>query len=308
MEAFLRSRIVGHGEVLSRICETIRRGFAGFAGERPMATFLFAGPMGMGKTQTAKALAEFLFEASSAFQVFNMNEFTEKHSVAKLIGTGPGYVGHEQGGRLTESMYRRPFQLIMFRDLQLAHPDVQALVMELVKTGVLTDGKGHRVYFSNAVVVLSVDLEMDDFFAQSAGRVGFRGKQEEQAKVPSEDILKRLSRKFPGDVVEGVDEALVFYPLTSDQVMDVARLEVSLASKALKDERDIQFELDDSALSQLIQLGAFTASGGGRRMKQVLSRNIEALLADRMISGDVKPGTHCVVYFEEQTFKVRESA
>lgn len=309
MKEFISGQIVGHSEVIDRICETVKRGFAGFGGQRPLASFLFAGPPGVGKGQTAKALASFLFNDPGAVQVFNMGEFTERHSVAKLIGTGPGYVGHEQGGRLTESMYRKPFQILLFRDVEAAHPDVQELVAELIRSGMLTDGKGRRVYFSNTVVVLSLDLDLEEYFFASDARVGFRaGAQGGGSSATAEEVIRKLSKKAAGGLLDSVDERLVYFPLDKDQVLDVARLEVAQASRGLQKERDVSFQLSEAALRRLVEIGGYTRSGGARAMKQVLSRSVEALVADRLLQGEVRAGSMWVVDLEGNQFVLQESS
>jgi ATP-dependent Clp protease ATP-binding subunit ClpC len=297
MAEFLGGQIVGHRDSLTRICDAVKRGFAGFSSHRPLASFLFAGPPGVGKLQSAKALARFLFDREDAILLFSGSEFTEKHSIAKLIGAGPGYVGHERGGRLTEGMFNHPFRLILFRDLMSAHADVQELVAEMIHTGELTDGQGRKVHFSNAVVVLCQDLPMDRYFGNGGGpRVGFAptdGMFEEERS--SGDVLRRMVKEVPANLMHAVDDRLVFFPLSEAEVRAVARLEVGYSSNRLEEERDIGFTLTDAALDHLIGLGGFTRKGGGRLLQQTLRRTVESFLADRIHRGDIIPGHRVVV-------------
>jgi ATP-dependent Clp protease ATP-binding subunit ClpC len=301
MGEFLGKEVVGHQEVLHRICDAVKRGFAGFSSNRPLASFLFAGPPGVGKLQTAKALSRFLFDRDDAILMFQGSEFTEKHSIAKLIGAGPGYVGHERGGRLTEGMFNRPFRLILFRDLMVAHPDIQELVAEMLNTGELTDGQNRKVHFSNAVVAICQDLSMDKYFGNgNLKRVGFAPSDDENgAENSSADVLRRVVKEFPASLLQAVDDRLVFFPLDNDEVRSVARLEVASSSNRLSEERDIRFELSDEALDHLIMGGGFTRNRGGRLLQQTLRRTVESFLAERIHAGDIRPGQNVVVDFSD---------
>lgn len=299
MEKFLADRVVGHSAVLHRICETIKRGFAGFSSSRPLATFLFVGPSGVGKGQTVRALASFLFEGEASILSFQGIEFTEKHSVAKLIGTSPGYVGHEQGGRLTEGMYRRPFRIVVFRDILVAHPDVQELLREMITTGTLTDGKGRRVYFRNSLVVLVQDLDEERYFSPGrGGRVGFSAGDATAEAQGDEEVIRRVARELPSMLLDAVDERLVFHPLSEEEVRAVARLEIASSSSRLKEERNISFELTDAAIEHVIGRGGYTKKGGARAMRATLARTVESYLADLILDGKIPPGRHVVVDFK----------
>jgi ATP-dependent Clp protease ATP-binding subunit ClpC len=296
MEDSLKSLIVGHRANISRVCEAVKRGIAGFASHRPLASLLFIGPPGVGKTQTARALARFLFSSEESLLSFQGGEFTEKHSTAKLIGTAPGYVGHQEGGRLTEAIYRRPFRILVFRDFLAAHEDAQELVAELARTGSLTDGKGRRAYFSNAVLVLTQDLDPEVLAAATQKpKVGFSAHRDSDAAADPEAILRELRRRCPSTLIDAVEERLVFSPLSSEEVAAVARLEAAEASRRLKEERDVSFELTDAAVAFLVASGGFTARGGARAMKQTLARTIESLLADRLLDRTVTSGDHVVM-------------
>ena len=297
MEDFLTGRVVGHRQPLGRVCEAVKRGIAGFSSNRPLASFLFVGPAGTGRSQTARALASFLFDSEEAILLFQMSEFTERHSIGKLIGTAPGYVGHEEGGRLTEAIRRRPFRIILFKDVLAAHPDVQELIAEVINRGSITDGKGRRCYLSNAVVIATQTVDPDEFAnGGDSRRVGFAPAADDEASGPSPDrLLKDLERKFSGTLFGAPDERLVFYPLSAEQVVEVARLEAASASRQLKDERNVSFELADGAVQFLIERGGFTAQGGAQLMQQTLARTVLTFLADRMLANEIAEGNHVVV-------------
>ena len=305
LESFIRNMVVGHDRSIPRICDALRRGMAGFSSARPLASLLFAGPPGTGKMQTAKALARFLFNGEEAILSFQGSEFTEKHSLAKLIGTAPGFVGHDQGGRLTEGMYRRPFRIVLFRDIMAAHPDVQELLAEMILTGTLTDGKGRRVYFSNAVVILVQDLDEEKYFGDgSSARVGFAHAPTtpDRGSVGDEAVMRRVERDFPASLLHILDERILFHPLTEEQVLKVVGLEVASASATLAEERNISFELTAEAGLHLIRAGGFTRRGGGRLMKQTLARLVLSSLADRIHAGEIARGDHVVVGHSDQGF------
>ena len=302
MEEFIQSIVVGHKAAITRVCDSLRRGFAGFSSNRPLATFFFAGTTGVGKEQTARALARFLFGGDDSILLFQGSEFTEKHSIAKLIGTAPGFVGHEQGGRLTEGLYRRPFRIILFRDMRVAHPDVQDLVREMIITGTLTDGGGRKVYFSNSIVILCQDLDPEKYFGNGRERrVGFAPAEAGGTNDASDpaSVLARLESDFPATLMNAADERIVFFPLAEDEVLAVVKLEAAGSSRRLKEERNISFELTDAVADHVIRGGGFTKREGGRLMQQTLSRTVESFLAEHIHAGKIVSGNHVVVDYAD---------
>lgn len=301
LEEYIGKRIVGHQEAIRRVAETIKCGFAGFGGSRPLASFLWAGAPGVGKSELARALAEFLFNSPDAILTFEMAEFTEKHSVGKLIGTAPGYVGHEEGGRLTEAMYRRPFQILLFRDVSVAHPDIQEIIAQLLRTGMLTDGKGRRVYFSNTIVVLTQNVEPAKLQAGERPRLGFTAAAPAETGHGSDEaVLKELRKSMVDTLFDAPDEKLVFRPLSEPEVLEVVRREVSRASKRLKEERNISFALAPAAIAYCIRSGGFSEASGAKGLRQTLSRTIESFLADQILDGVIDSGEHVLVDWEDE--------
>ena len=296
MGEYLRNGVVGHSANLEEICSAVKRGFAGFSSLRPLASFLFAGPPGVGKGQAARTLARFLFDRDDAILMFQGTEFTEKHSIAKLIGSGPGYVGHERGGRLTEGMNNQPFRLILFKDLLSASPDIQDLVAEMLNSGVLTDGQGRRVHFSNSVVVLTQDLDEDRYFGTNgSSRVGFAPAGEADLVTSGDEVLKRLVREFPANLLHSVDERLVFFPQNHDEILQVIRMEVTAISRRLEEERNISFNISKSTADYLIRQGGYSRNQGVRMLRQTLNRTIISFLADKIHCGEIQPGQHVEV-------------
>ena len=301
MSGFFAEHVIGHERPVHRVCEAIKRGIAGFSSSRPLASFLFVGPQGVGKMSTAQALARFLFDREDSILHFQMSEFTEKHAIGKLIGTAPGYVGHEQGGRLTDAIRRRPFRIIYFKDVLSAHPDVQELIFQLLTTGTLTDGQGRKAFFANTVVVLSQHTESDSLLAGgSSKRVGFApASSDEPQRRDSEEVLRELERKFPMGLYSGTDERLVFYPLSDDEALQIAAKEAAIASSLLKEERDISFDVTDQVLGHLVANGGYSASSGAAGMRQTLARTVVSFLAERLLEQEIGAGDHVKVDLEQ---------
>ena len=296
MEDFLKQRIVGHGEILRKLCQVIRRNYAGFSSNRPIGSFLFLGPTGVGKTETVKALADFLFQNPEALCRFDMSEFQEPHSVARLIGSPPGYVGHDEGGQLTESVRRRPYQVLLLDEVEKAHRDVLQVLLQLLDDGRLTDGRGRTVDFSNTVVVMTSNLG-SKHYDRRQGPIGFGGaaRGDDDAddsgwQLVAEQVLTTARRAFPIELWNRIEERLVFRPLTRSQVLDVARLLVADSSDRLAAEKQISFEATAPALEYLIEHGGFDPALGARPMRTTIQRLVEAPVAEQILLRKVTAG------------------
>ncbi len=296
MENELARRIVGQEAALAALGQSIRRNLAGFSGKRPIGSFLFLGPSGVGKTEVVKAVAEFLFGHADSVLRFDMSEFLEQHSVARLIGAPPGYVGHGDGGQLTEAVRRRPYQVVLFDEIEKGHRDVWNLLLQLLDEGRVTDGRGRTVDFSNTVVILTSNLGADVFTGGNERRIGFG-----EAEGPGEHqrlearVLDRARRTFPPELWNRIEDRLVFHPLNEAQIRDIARLIAAERSALLASERGITFELTDAAIGLLLKRGGFDPQLGARPMRQTLSREVEARLAERILSGVFTRGAHVIV-------------
>ncbi|MGK0361187.1 MAG: ATP-dependent Clp protease ATP-binding subunit ClpC [Bradymonadia bacterium] len=293
MEATLGEQIVGQRHVLEAIGETIRRNYAGFAGQRPIGSFLFLGPTGVGKTEAVKALANFLFGRRDALVRFDMSEFAEAHSISRLVGSPPGYVGHQDGGQLTDALRKRPYQVVLFDEIEKAHRDVWNVLLQVLDEGRLTDSRGRTVDFSNTVVVMTSNLGAESLFG--GRRVGFAPKDDNDADARAAKALAKARETFPPELYNRIECRLVFHPLTQPQIATIAHLIATERSSILAEQRGISFELTKAAVSWLIESGGFDESLGARPMRQTIAREVESLIARHILSGELARGAHVIV-------------
>jgi ATP-dependent Clp protease ATP-binding subunit ClpB len=280
MEHALGKRVVGQGEAVAAVSDAIRRSRAGLSDPmRPIGSFLFLGPTGVGKTELCKALAEFLFDTEEAMVRIDMSEFMEKHSVARLIGAPPGYVGYEEGGYLTEAVRRRPYSVILLDEVEKAHPDVFNVLLQVLDDGRLTDGQGRTVDFRNAVIVLTSNLG-SDVIQQMAG--------EERYAEMKAAVMEVVRIAFRPEFINRLDEIVVFHPLHRDQIRAIARIQILFLQKRLAD-RDMKLVVDDAALDHLGEAG-FDPVYGARPLKRAIRTQMENPLAQEILAGRFGPG------------------
>ncbi|MDF0751162.1 ATP-dependent chaperone ClpB [Marinobacter sp. 71-i] len=280
MEEALHGRVIGQNEAVEAVSNAVRRSRAGLSDpHRPNGSFLFLGPTGVGKTELCKALASFLFDTEEAMVRIDMSEFMEKHSVARLIGAPPGYVGYEEGGYLTEAVRRRPYSVLLLDEVEKAHPDVFNILLQVLEDGRLTDGQGRTVDFRNTVIVMTSNLG-SDIIQQKAG--------EENYEAMKAAVLEVVGTHFRPEFINRVDEVVVFHPLAESQIQGIARIQVEALGKRLK-EQDMKLELDDAAMELLAEVG-YDPVYGARPLKRAIQRMIENPLAQRLLQGDFLPG------------------
>ncbi len=279
MEEALHRRVVGQDEAVTAVCHAIRRSRSGLTDPgRPIGSFLFLGPTGVGKTELCKALAEFLFDQESAMVRVDMSEFMEKHSVARLIGAPPGYVGYEEGGRLTEAVRRRPFTVVLLDEIEKAHPDVFNVLLQLLDDGRLTDGHGRTVSFANAVVAMTSNLGSDT--VQKMAR-----ESHEDLKLA---LQERLTEHFRPEFINRIDETLVFRALQREQIHEIVRIQVERLKERLA-ERNLALELSDEAV-EFIGNAGYDPDYGARPLRRVLRNDLENPLAQALLEGKFLPG------------------
>jgi len=280
MEQEIGRRVVGQEEGIRAVSDAIRRSRAGLSDPmRPLGSFLFLGPTGVGKTELCKALAAFLFDTEEAMVRIDMSEFMEKHSVARMIGAPPGYVGYEEGGHLTEAIRRRPYSVILLDEVEKAHPDVFNVLLQVLDDGRLTDGQGHTVDFRNTVVVMTSNLG-SDIIQQKAGEEHY---QEMKAAVM--DVVRVA---FRPEFINRLDDIVVFHPLQRDQIRAIARIQIQYLRKRLAD-RDMRLEVSDAALDHLGEAG-FDPVYGARPLKRAIRAQLENPLAEEILAGRFGPG------------------
>lgn len=300
MEERLHRRIVNQDEAVSAISEAIRRGRAGLKDpKRPIGSFIFLGPTGVGKTELAKALAQFLFDDEDAMIRLDMSEFMEKHTVSRLIGAPPGYVGYEEAGQLTEAVRRRPFRVILFDEIEKAHPDVLNILLQILEDGRLTDGHGRTVDFKNTVVIMTSNLGTQEFQRQA---IGFsRQEKSEQQRLKS-TIETALKQTFRPEFLNRIDDIIIFQPLTQEHLKKIVDLLIREVEKRLAD-RDIKLELDDNAKSWLLRQG-YEPAFGARPLRRAIQHYIENPLSSRILKGEISDGDTIIIGVEgdELTF------
>ncbi len=291
MEEGLHERIVNQEEAVSAISEAIRRGRAGLKDpKRPIGSFIFLGPTGVGKTELVKALAQFLFDDEDAMIRLDMSEFQEKHTVSRLIGAPPGYVGYEEAGQLTEAVRRRPFRVILFDEVEKAHPDVFKILLQILEDGRLTDGHGRTVNFKDTVVIMTSNLGTEMFQRQA---IGFsRQEKDEQQRLKS-DIDGELKRTFRPEFLNRIDDIIIFQPLIEEHLRKIVDLLISEVQKRLAD-RNIKLELDDEAKAWLLKEG-YEPAYGARPLRRAIQRYVENPLSSRILQGEIKDGNTVVV-------------
>jgi len=284
MEDRLRERVVGQDEALSVVANAIRRSRAGLSDpKRPIGSFIFLGPTGVGKTETARALAEFLFDDESALVRIDMSEYMEKHAVARLIGAPPGYVGYDEGGQLTEAIHRRPYAVILFDEIEKAHPDVFNILLQVMDDGRLTDAKGRTVDFKNTVLIMTSNLG-------AAMLAGEKLKTEHDFDMARESVMRVLREHFRPEFLNRVDDIVIFRPLGNAQLGKILDLRLNEVRKLLED-RAISIELTEPA-RQLILTSGSDAAYGARPLKRALQRMVQDPLAIKILDGEVLHGAH----------------
>jgi ATP-dependent Clp protease ATP-binding subunit ClpB len=287
MEGRLRERVVGQDDALTIIANAIRRSRAGLSDpKRPIGSFIFLGPTGVGKTETARALAEFLFDDEQALVRIDMSEYMEKHSVSRLIGAPPGYIGYDEGGQLTEAVRRRPYSVVLFDEIEKAHPDVFNVLLQVLDDGRLTDSKGRTVDFKNTVLIMTSNL----------GAHALRGESlssETAFEHAREEVMEILRQSFRPEFLNRVDDIVIFRPLGEDQLAHIIDLRLADLKKLLAD-RKITLELTDEAKRQLMLTG-YDRAYGARPLKRALQRLIQDPLALKILDGEVLHGDHVLV-------------
>ncbi|HPE37320.1 MAG TPA: AAA family ATPase, partial [Spirochaetales bacterium] len=305
LEDELHRRVVGQDDAVSALASAVRRARAGIADpRRPLGSFIFLGPTGVGKTLLAKSLAAALFGSEDSLIRIDMSDFMEKHNVARLVGAPPGYVGYDEGGMLTEKVRRRPYSVVLFDEIEKAHPDVFNLLLQLLEEGELRDNLGHAVSFRNSVVIMTSNAGTRDITRGT--RLGF-GAEDVRFDYESvrQSALNELRRLFNPEFLNRVDEVVVFRPLDKVQIRAVLELELTGLRRRLA-ERGVALELDKHAVDLLAERG-YDSAYGARPMRRLILKEIEDPLSSIMVSGDCPPGATVRVRAKVGTLVLRVS-
>jgi ATP-dependent Clp protease ATP-binding subunit ClpC len=299
LEELLAERVVGHGEMLARIARVLRRNASGFRSGRPIGSFLLLGPTGVGKTETAKAIAECLFHSPHAMTRLDFSEYAESHAVARLVGAPPGYVGHEAGGQLTEAVRKRPYQVLLLDEIEKAHRDVLEAFLQVFDEGRMTDGRGRTIDFTNVVIVMTSNLGADVARPTTRGRIGFGAKEERNVRVYEEALSGAARSALPPELYNRIDEVMAFASLGRSDVAEVARRMLRGLGHELEAARGVKLDVSDGAIEALLAGGGYDVELGARPMRRAIGRLVEAPIAEMILKGELQRGDVALVDVDE---------
>ena len=309
MEEKLHERIVGQDEAIESISKAVRRARAGLKDpNRPIGSFIFLGPTGVGKTELTKALAEFMFGSEDALIQIDMSELMERHTVSRLVGAPPGYVGYEDAGQLTEALRRRPYSIVVFDEVEKAHPEAHNMLLQIMEEGQLSDARGRKVDFRNAIIVMTSNVGADLIKRQD--QLGFDLPQDEDAeeRLAYDEMQKKLTealkRAFRPEFLNRVDSTVIFHALTKAQISEIVDLELAKVAKRL-DEHDISIQITDEARSLLAELG-YNPEMGARPLRRVIQNKVEDKLSDAMLAGDFQDGDAILIDVADDEIVLKE--
>jgi ATP-dependent Clp protease ATP-binding subunit ClpC len=293
MEDELHKRVIGQEDAIKAISKSVRRQRAGLKDpNRPSGSFIFAGPTGVGKTELAKALAQFLFDDENAMISLDMSEYSEKHTVSRLFGAPPGFVGFEEGGQLTEKVRRKPFSVVLFDEIEKAHPDIFNSLLQILEEGRLTDSQGRMVDFKNTVIIMTTNLGTRDI---ARGTMGFalEGNSQNDYELMKGKVNEELKKNFKPEFLNRVDETIVFPQLSKTELRQIVELFIKRLAFRLED-RDMTLELTEAAKDKLIEIG-FDPALGARPLRRAVQREIEDKLSEKILHGEMPASTHVTV-------------
>jgi ATP-dependent Clp protease ATP-binding subunit ClpC len=300
LEEELHKRVIGQDEAVTAVAKAVRRGRVGLKDpNRPIGSFLFLGPTGVGKTELSKALAEAVFGKENEIIRVDMSEYMEKHSVSKMIGSPPGYVGYEDGGQLSEKVRRHPYSVILFDEIEKAHLDVFNILLQILEDGHVTDAQGRKVSFKNTIIIMTSNAGAQQII--SPKHLGFGSQEDDEAdyKKMKENVLDEVKKIFKPEFINRIDEMLVFHTLTQENIQEIVRLMLHTLSKRLSAQMSLSLEVSKEAVGYLAKSG-FDKNYGARPIRRSIQTKIEDELADRVLSGEIKAGDKIFVDYREE--------
>ena len=298
LEETLHERVVGQDEAVTSIARAIRRGRVGLKDpKRPIGSFLFLGPTGVGKTELSKTLADAMFGNENSLIRVDMSEYMEKHSVSKMIGSPPGYVGYEEGGQLSEKVRRNPYSVILFDEIEKAHPDVFNVLLQILDDGVVTDSSGRKVDFKNTIIIMTSNAGAENIV--SPKNLGFNTSKdpEQDYKNMKNKVMDEVKRIFKPEFLNRIDEMIVFHMLTKENVARIVDIMMNSINKRIKEQLNITIELSDAAKSYIVDAG-YDEKYGARPLKRALQQKVEDELAEQILEGRIKSSD--VVYVDKK--------
>ena len=291
LESILHERVVGQEEAVSAVARAIRRGRVGLKDpKRPIGSFLFLGPTGVGKTELSKALSEAMFGTENAMIRVDMSEYLEKHSVSKMIGSPPGYVGYEEGGQLSEKVRRNPYSVILFDEIEKAHPDVFNILLQILDDGHITDAQGRKVDFKNTILIMTSNAGAENII--SPKRLGFSSESGEKADYAfmKERVMEEVRRMFKPEFLNRIDEILVFHPLTKENIKTIAGILLRGIKKRTEDQLGMTLTITDDAIDFLADKG-YDSKYGARPLRRTIQTQIEDQLSEKILEGTIRKKT-----------------
>lgn len=289
LEEHLHKRVVGQDEAINAVSQAVRRARAGLKDpKRPIGSFIFLGPTGVGKTELARTLAEAMFDDEDAMIRIDMSEYMEKHSVSRLVGSPPGYVGHEEGGQLTEPVRRRPYSVVLFDEIEKAHPEVFNILLQILEDGALTDTHGRKVDFKNTVIIMTSNVGAKYIKKQS--KLGFAAQKDEKKdyETMKDNVISRLRDTFRPEFLNRIDETIVFHSLNKGHISEIIKIMIRELKERLKD-KDINIEISEGAKEKLIEEG-YDVEFGARPLRRAIQKLVENKLSEQILSGDISEG------------------
>jgi ATP-dependent Clp protease ATP-binding subunit ClpC len=310
MEEELNKVIIGQGEAIKAIAKAVRRARAGLKDpRRPIGSFIFLGPTGVGKTESTKALAKFMFSSEDALIQLDMSEFMERHTASRLVGAPPGYIGYEDAGQLTEALRRRPYSIVVFDEVEKAHPEVHNMLLQIMEEGHLSDARGHTVDFRNAIIVMTTNVGAEEIKKQTS--LGFQLKRDEKTdeRLSYEEMRKKLTealkKVFRPEFINRVDSVIVFRSLNKDDIRQIVKLELNKVTERLV-EHEVTLTATDTALDLLAEQG-YDAEMGARPLRRIIQLKVEDPLSDALLAGTFHEGDTILVDVEEEEVMLRRT-
>ena len=290
LEKELHQRVIGQDEAVKAVAQAVKRGRVGLKDpNRPIGSFLFLGPTGVGKTELSKALAEAVFGSEQAMIRVDMSEYMEKHSVSKLIGSPPGYVGYEEGGQLSEKVRRNPYSVLLFDEIEKAHPDVFNILLQVLDDGHITDSQGHKIDFKNTVIIMTSNAGAENIIAPK--QLGFMSQDDEKVRYQrmKTGVMDEVKRMFKPEFLNRIDDTIVFHPLTKDHMKEIVTILLNILEKRTKSQMSIRLNAGDDVKEYLVEKG-YDEKYGARPLKRTIQNLIEDKLAELVLEGKVREG------------------
>ena len=306
MEDVLHERIVGQDEAVTAVSKAIRRGRAGLKDpKRPIGSFIFLGPTGVGKTELCKTLADTMFGSENAMLRFDMSEYMEKHTVSRLVGSPPGYVGYDEGGQLTEAIRRKPYSVVLFDEIEKAHPDVFNILLQILEDGILTDSQGRKVDFKNSIIIMTSNVGAK-LITDKKSSFGFSAdsSQSMSHEKIKESVMGELKMCFKPEFLNRIDDIIVFRQLLQDDIEEIAKRMLGSLKKRVS-QLEIEIDFSDEAVKQIAKAG-FDAVYGARPLRRAIQSKIEDTLSELMLDGTVKAGCKYICDVNDSNFTFNE--